>query len=84
MKTQHTLIVIIAIILSSLNSIASHNAGGEISYTHLTGNEYLIRCTIYRDCFGIPAPTAITVTVESATCSFNQNITIPALPGTVQ
>ncbi len=90
MKSQHTthlLLFILVFCFSSLNnpSKASHNAGGEISYIHLGGNQYLIQATLYRDCFGIPAPTSVTVYVSSASCGFNQTqYTMPAIPGTGQ
>ncbi len=50
-------------------SSASHAAGGNLTYTHLTGNQYLVHFTYYRDCFGIPAPTSVTVNIESIACN---------------
>jgi hypothetical protein len=85
MKTQHTLIALmLGILLCTQNSFASHNAGGDISYTHISGNDYLIHCTLYRDCFGISAPTSITVHIESASCSQSQMVNMNAINGTGQ
>ncbi len=62
----------------------SHSGGGELTYTHLTGNTYLIHCTFYRDCFGIAAPTSLIVNISSTQCGINQNITLAVLPGSGQ
>ena len=56
------------LVLGTERSSASHAAGGNLTYTHLTGNQYLVHFTYYRDCFGIPAPTSITVYIESFSC----------------
>src|SRR6185436_6087618 len=53
-------------------SSASHAAGGNLTYTHIAGNQYLVHFTYYRDCFGIPAPTTVTVYLESFSCGITQ------------
>jgi uncharacterized repeat protein (TIGR01451 family) len=75
---------IAAIYLSLLSnfSFASHNAGGELTYIHLGGLDYQVRCVLYRDCFGIPAPTSITLNIESGSCSQSFFTNLNALPGT--
>src|SRR5215203_2394014 len=87
MKTQYHLNSFIAALLfctiSNL-SFASHNAGGNLTYTHLAGNQYMIHGTLYRDCWGIPAPTQITVYIESASCSQSQSLQLTPIPGTGQ
>jgi len=42
--------------------------GGEITYDYIGGNAYLFHVTLYRDCFGIPAATNVTVNYSSAVC----------------
>lgn len=64
--------------------LGSHAAGGEISYTHLNGNNYQIRLVIYRDCMGIPAPASVTVDIVSAQCSLSIPLTLLPIPGTGQ
>ncbi len=50
----------------SLNSFASHVAGGNISYTCTANpNEFLVRITFYRDCSGIGAPGTINLIVTN-------------------
>ena len=43
-------------LLSAGNVWSTHIVGGEISYLHLTGNNYQITLTVYRDCFNGVAP----------------------------
>lgn len=41
--------------LIGIKAFATHIIGGEITYNHLTGNDYQINLTVYRDCYnGIP------------------------------
>lgn len=44
---------------------ASHFMGGEISYEHISGNDYKIRLKIIRDCGGIPLGTSQSIEVSS-------------------
>lgn len=54
---------------------ASHNMGGDITYTCLGGNQYRFSLSYYRDCSGISAPTSITFTINSASCGQNLSLT---------
>ena len=65
-------IALITLFMGVERSSASHAAGGNLTYTHLTGNQYLVHFTYYRDCFGIPAPTSVIVYIESAACGIAQ------------
>ena len=57
---------------------ATHAMGGELTYTCLGNNRYLVTLNFYRDCNGVAAPTncnnGLEFTVASATCgaSFTQ------------
>lgn len=46
-----TLAAVVA--LFSRNASASHLVAGDISYTHVSGNNYLITLTLFRDCQGV-------------------------------
>lgn len=88
MKTQlhKRLIFFIAVIFFctiSNYSFASHNAGGELSYEFIGASQYHVKFTMYRDCFGIPAPTSVMLYIESASCSqsFTQTMTLVAGTG---
>lgn len=59
------IIFILLIVLLSEHSRAEHLVGGEISYTCLGNNEYLVTLKIYRDCFS-----------SGAEFDFNANMTI--------
>lgn len=72
------LAVLLTTILNPEKVEASHALGGEITYQCLGGNEYLIRLVFYRDCGGIAAPTAPTVSITSS-CG-NQNLGMTLLP----
>ncbi|MBL7923534.1 MAG: HYR domain-containing protein [Bacteroidia bacterium] len=66
MKTKKLLMYFFACALLAFCGIAeaSHLMGGQITYTHISGNTYKIRYTLYRDCAGIPAPTSVSVAVS--------------------
>ena len=74
--------LIVFFISSPVLVIASHSAGGEISYTHISGSTYNIRFVFFRDCFGISAPTSASLSVSSVSCNINQAYTLVPLPGT--
>jgi hypothetical protein len=88
MKTQqqriHFFIALFFSCFFSNYSFASHNAGGEISYLYMGSNQYLVRASLYRDCFGTPAPTSLALYIESATCTLSFNTTMNPVAGTGQ
>lgn len=57
---------------------ASHALGAEITYECLGGDQYRVRLVFYRDCGGIAAPTAPTISINSS-CG-NQNLGMTLLP----
>lgn len=59
---------------------ASHALGGEITYKCLGGDQYLVRLVFYRDCGGIAAPTAPSLSIKSS-CG-NQNVVLTLQPPT--
>lgn len=50
MRNKILHIAILLQIVFSLESIANHLIGGELSYTKLNGNQYEIKLKVYRDC----------------------------------
>ncbi|MEO8088303.1 MAG: hypothetical protein ABI763_15890 [Bacteroidota bacterium] len=89
MKSQHSasyiLLLIFCLVLSiSRSAVASHAVGGEITYTHLLGNNYLIHVTFYRDCYGIAAPGSMTVNISSNQCAVSTSLALIPIPGTGQ
>ncbi|MEO8088012.1 MAG: hypothetical protein ABI763_14405, partial [Bacteroidota bacterium] len=89
MKTHYKTAVIsffigALIILSNNSARASHAEGGEITYTHLNGNNYTIHLSFYRDCFGITAPASVTVTIATTQCGLNNQLLLNPIPGTGQ
>lgn len=74
------LAVFILITLLSQKAEASHALGAEITYECLGGDQYLIRLVFYRDCGGISAPTAPSISINSS-CG-NQNLGMTLQPPT--
>jgi hypothetical protein len=50
---------------------ASHLMGGNITYTHLGGDQYAINLSLFRDCTGISLLNTATVNVTSSVCGVN-------------
>ena len=73
---------IVLFVFISNAAFASHNAGGQLTYTHLSGNVYRMHAVYFRDCFGIPAPGSITLTAQSTSCNLNQSIVLLPIQGT--
>jgi gliding motility-associated-like protein len=46
---RHITLLVIAL-LASVACVATHIVGGELVYTHVSGNNYQISLTVYRDC----------------------------------
>jgi gliding motility-associated-like protein len=52
--------------------------GAEITYTHVSGNDYEVTLVVYRDCSGISlSTTSQTVTFQSASCGQNFTSALP-------
>lgn len=58
---------------------ASHAAGGEIYYEHITGNQYRIFVFLYRDAYGITMPTTVSVCISSS-CGSVPNVVMGQVP----
>jgi len=63
------LLVSVGVFAFSNSAEASHAAGGEILYEHVTGNTYKIIFKFYRDCGGINAPASVSLCRESQGCN---------------
>lgn len=57
--------LLLALVPASKTS-ASHLVGGEITYQWISGNQYLIKLTLYRDCQGLGAPLTPTINYASS------------------
>ncbi len=71
--------IVAAFMMLAGTSFASHLAAGNMSYTLVGPNQYLIKLTLYRDCSGITMPTSVTVQATSS-CG-NLSLTMPLTPG---
>ncbi|MEO8087942.1 MAG: hypothetical protein ABI763_14050, partial [Bacteroidota bacterium] len=71
MKTRLNYILILFMSLVGFQSAkACHEAGFDISYTHLNGPNYRIHCSFYRDCSGAMLGN-LTLNVSSVTCGYS-------------
>jgi hypothetical protein len=57
-------------------------AGASLTYTHLAGNIYTLRLTLYRDCAGIGAPPWVLVNALSVNCAVNIDYNLLPVAGT--
>lgn len=64
----------------SFYSRSSHISGGDITFTSLGNNTYIITLSLFRDCDGITMSTSNTVTIESASCAESFTVSLPIVP----
>jgi hypothetical protein len=69
------LFFVCSLILISDSSVASHGMGGEITYECQGNGMFIFRVKFYRDCNGINAPTAITISTTHVIGSIVANLT---------
>lgn len=74
--------LILVLVLSTSNSFASHIISAEISYTHVSGNDYEITLTIYRDCSGVNVGTQEYITIQSDICGDTTQLLLPIISTT--
>ena len=77
------LTVAIGLFVFAQNAQASHVAGGDLQYQCIGQDSFLVTLNLFRDCSGIGAPTAVTLTFNS-TCgqNFTQGLTLQNPGGT--
>ena len=80
------LILFLIFNFSNFNSAyATSFVGGDLTYTCLGGNTYLITYAYYHDCSGGSAPTTVNTTFNcSSNQAFNFTATLNKIPGTGQ
>ncbi len=75
-------IAVMALLLVSTSSYATHLAGGELTYQWVSGTTYIFTATFYRDCAGINAPTTLPLSYISNTCGITGSATLNLVAGT--
>jgi hypothetical protein len=76
MKKQFLFFIVFLFSITVSN--ASHLMGGQITYKWISGNDYLVKLTVYRDCSGIPLATVTNIQISSS----NLPSSSPSLPRT--
>lgn len=80
------------LMLIGFQSNASHLAGGELTYSKISGSNYVIKLVLFRDCAGTPMPASANVVISSVSQSSSfsltmqktstQQVTVPCPGGT--
>ncbi|HEY9176811.1 MAG TPA: hypothetical protein VIN07_03935, partial [Flavipsychrobacter sp.] len=87
MKLRHLLMSLIAafsIIISAPNKAsASHAAGAELIYVHISDSTYQFFCKFYRDCTGISEPASFSLCAYNTCTNQSFNVTMNKWQGTL-
>jgi gliding motility-associated-like protein len=67
--------------LNMQSAFATHSAGADIKYKYLSGNQYEVTVTFYRDCGGVAEPNSVTVNCKSQNGNFNFNVSANKVSG---
>ena len=70
--------------LKSEDAFATHSAGAELSYTWISGNNFEVKASFFRDCAGVAAPNSISLNVKSASCGKTIDFTLNKEAGPIQ
>ena len=69
------IIILLIFLCFSIKTSASHVMGGDITYTCVGGNNYLVTLTLYRDCSGIAiGTTPQTINLASSCSNFSATL----------
>ncbi|MFM7015916.1 MAG: SprB repeat-containing protein, partial [Bacteroidota bacterium] len=68
-------LLLLFIALCQQKAYATHSAGADIKYKYISGNQYEITVTFYRDCGGVAEPNTVTVNCKSQNGNYNFNVT---------
>jgi hypothetical protein len=74
-------IVLFLLVIAHTQSMATHSAGADIKYKYISGNQYEVTVSFYRDCGGVAEPNSVTVNCKSANGNFNFNATANKVNG---
>ena len=69
------------LMLCNQSVFATHSAGADIKYKYLSGNQYEVTVTFYRDCGGVAEPNSVSVNCKSQNGGFNFNVTANKVTG---
>ena len=73
---RYLLIILIGIMIFPFNSKATHLMGGEITVQHLSGSDYAIIATAYRDTIGISMAFNLPITITNQTTGWDTVINV--------
>lgn len=70
-------IALLLLLITTAPGYSSHYNGGEISYKHLGGTNYLVQVKALTSCGGIGPTTSMTVDYTSVSCGLSGQVTLP-------
>ncbi len=73
---KNALLLTVLVTLFSINSRATHNLGGEITYEWVSSSMYNVTMVLYTDCQGVPPMPSVNVNYSSVSCGINQPRTL--------
>lgn len=73
-------LLFVMIFMFSFYGTSSHISGGDITFTSIGNNQYILTLSLFRDCDGITMSTLNSVTLNSATCGQNFTVSLPIVP----
>lgn len=76
-------VIALSAVFSSNEAQASHAAGAELIYTHITGRTYQVFFKFYRDCTGAGAPTSAQLCIYNTCTQTRQTETMNRWTGTL-
>lgn len=82
-RTLLTVLIITASLFAANKVHATHAMGGDVTFSCVGANQYLITYTFYRDCNGVPAPGSIPLDIASSQCGVSFQVTANQVSTTV-
>ncbi len=66
-----TTLILGLMLLAATQTKASHLSAAEFTYSHISGNDYLISLYLYRDCNGVGMATSVNINMSSVSCGIS-------------
>jgi gliding motility-associated-like protein len=86
MRTFYSSIIVATLMLTMMlttrEALASHAQSADITYTCVGGNTFKFRLAFYRDCAGVAAPNSVSLNFSSFNCNQNFSAVLQRIPNT--
>lgn len=78
---KSTVLALFIFLIQSQSLLATHSAGGSLSYEHIGGNQYRFYMKYYRYCAGANEPSQFTLCIKNVCNNSSTSISLPKLVG---